>query len=163
MTRPALLLAAMLCATGAQAQLFPSFDRNMGQEAPAAAAAPSYALPDPKLTPGAVDPKLGYHQICDDKLPPRKKIKACTYRRYGIADNGHYEADHLIPRELGGADVCDNLWPQGWAEASAEDSCEDAMRIAYCSGPEPRPALADLQRAMATNWIEACRKYGLAR
>jgi hypothetical protein len=80
----------------------------------------------------------------------------------------HYELDHLIPLELGGAPADPhNLWmepyetPKGdvapGAGSQTKDRIENAARSAVCSG---RLALADAQRAIAMNWHALGRQLG---
>lgn len=75
------------------------------------------SLTNPILTPGAVRP-LTKEQICAihwrfDHRHVTEKMKQQVVAAYGIpwADHGHYEIDHLVPRNLGGADSVLNLWP----------------------------------------------------
>jgi hypothetical protein len=74
----------------------------------------------------------------------------------------HYEEDHLIPLGLGGAPADPrNLWPEpriapdGWG-AGRKDEVEFALNQLVCSGRLP---LREAQRAIATNWIAAYRRY----
>ena len=84
-------------------------------------------LPDPKCTPGAVDPDLtletlqtpGFTTKCVRDTATSAHDKAQTYTWYDIphpdSNSGAAqvcEIDHLISLELGGADTLDNLWPQ---------------------------------------------------
>jgi hypothetical protein len=73
-----------------------------------------------------------------------------------------YEEDHLVPLDLGGSPIDPrNLWPQprtsadGW-NANLKDELEAILGRLVCSGRLP---LADAQRAIAANWIEAYRRY----
>src|SRR5690242_12648361 len=77
-------------------------------------------LPDPKLTPGAVDPRLteavlrapGFTTSSYRDVPDSEKAK--VYAEYGIGSHpaGEFEVDHLISLELGGSNELANLWPQ---------------------------------------------------
>ena len=42
--------------------------------------------------------------------------------------------DHLVPREVGGADDVHNLWVQGWASAKQKDLEENKWHRDVCSG-----------------------------
>jgi len=75
-------------------------------------------LPDPALTPGAVR-TMDAGDVCIDRRtrqyrhwsrPRDDRILA----EYGLPPGLHpsYEVDHLIPLDLGGADVDANLWPE---------------------------------------------------
>lgn len=45
------------------------------------------------------------------------------------------EFDHLIPRELGGADSLDNIWPEEWEEARhIKDPEENKWHRMVCAG-----------------------------
>ena len=74
-----------------------------------------YAMPNPERTPGEVRP-LTLETICKTKWgkdyrPVSNKMKLRVCRSYGLKDCAGYVVDHLIPRELGGADTIRNLWP----------------------------------------------------
>jgi hypothetical protein len=102
--------------------------------------------PDPGLTPGVARP-LTRAAICTtawgrDRRHVTEAKKRDVARRYGlkrtdIKPRGKgpcCEFDHLIPRELGGADDVDNLWPQSWREASQKDVEENRLHRAVCAG-----------------------------
>jgi hypothetical protein len=122
-------------------------------------------LPDPRLTPGAVattDPALvctpGYAKSV--RHTPGK-LKAKVYRDYGLdRRDGHYEIDHLISLELGGADVEANLWPESYDtepwNAQVKNRLENFLHREICAGRLP---IEQAQRQIAENWIEAYRKY----
>jgi hypothetical protein len=133
-------------------------------------AAPAFAddpiSPDPRLTPGAVL-TTDVAAICQPGYTKTVrhtsgKLKTAVYREYGI-NRGHgrrYEVDHLIPLELGGADVRENLWPesfdtQPW-NASVKDQLENYLHAEVCAGRMP---IEQAQREIATDWIAAYRKY----
>jgi hypothetical protein len=65
-------------------------------------------LPNPKLTPGRV--ATGAKDRTGVSVAMEQKV----FARYGLpwARRSEFKIDHLIPRELGGADTLDNLWPQ---------------------------------------------------
>jgi hypothetical protein len=68
--------------------------------------------------------------------------------------------DYLITPALGGADDIHNLWPEsnratGW-NAQVKDALEDHLRELVCEG---QVDLQTAQRDIATNWIEAYKKY----
>jgi len=62
--------------------------------------------------------------------------------------------DHLVPREIGGADDIRNLWPQPRAESFIKDAIENRARHEVCF--EHR-ALAAAQRAFMRDWRNADR------
>lgn len=126
----------------------------------AISAGPSYALPDPKMTPGvatsvtaAILCAPGY--TTKSVRPPAsytdtlKRQQMKLYHRTGTPKN--YEEDHLISLEIGG-DPRDpkNLWPQPWPEAKVKDRLENALHKAVCA---KKMALADAQRCIASDWV----------
>ena len=137
-------------------------------------------LPDPALTPGAVNPAVAQDTIASTICargwtrtirPSQSHTQAL--KRQGIAAYGYtdkdprdYQEDHLIPLELGG-DAADphNLWPQprftsdGW-DAEAKDRLERRLHALVCRGVVP---LGVAQRAIATDWVGAYRRYVGAR
>ena len=139
------------------------------------------ALPDPKRTPGSVNPSATQDNLdatvcksgwASSQRPPAaytNALKLVQIVEYGYADKDprHYQEDHLVPLELGGAprDPA-NLWPEpnvaslldGTAVGSAEkDDLEDYLHSQVCIGAM---SLADAQRAMASNWIWRGRRPG---
>lgn len=131
-------------------------------------------LPDPKLTPGAINPDVTQKNIQQTVCvkgftktirPPASftnKLKKIQIRQYGYADVNpkHYEEDHLIALSIGGApDDERNLWPEPrdseW-NAAKKDQLEFVMYKMVCSN---LISLADAQKAMSENWIEAWKKY----
>ena len=85
-----------------------------------------------------------------------------TSSKYGypLADIRDYEEDHLVPLCLAGAPQDPaNLWPQprfGEWSAHRKDQLEAKLCRLACDGKVP---LAEAQREIATDWIEAYRKY----
>ena len=128
------------------------------------------ARPDPVLTPGVARP-LTQVQVCavkwgKDARHVTAEMKVIVATSYGLkrADVVAYgkgpccEFDHLISRELGGADDVKNLWPQPWAEAKKKDQLENWLHVQVCSS---KMTLADAQQQIATNWVAAYKKAGL--
>lgn len=130
------------------------------------------SLPDPALTPGATNSAVTQENIAGTVCqpgwtrtvrPPAEvtyELKRQLIRAYGYADRrlGHYELDHLVPLELGGAPADPrNLWPEprdsadGWT-ADRKDELEFALNRLVCAG---RLSLGDAQQAIATDWIAA--------
>jgi hypothetical protein len=73
---------------------------------------------------------------------------------------GDYEVDHLISLELGGSNSIKNLWPEShrtspW-NAQVKDRLEDKLHELVCSG---QLDLKTAQKAIASNWLEAYKKY----
>lgn len=139
------------------------------------AAPPALAadLPDPVMTPGAIDPMVNQYNIgkticvrgyTRHVRPPVAYTNRLKRRQMML---GHlpgsmrdYEEDHLISLELGGSPVDPkNLWPEPYAGlwgARAKDRLENRLHRLVCSGRLP---LAEAQRAMRGNWIAAYRRY----
>ena len=134
------------------------------------------ALPDPSLTPGALNPAVTqgdiYATICvrgwtRAVRPPEQyteRLKRRQIREYGYRDRWlrDYEEDHLIPLELGGSPTSPrNLWPEphhvagGWG-SYRKDRLENRLNHLVCSG---RLRLAAARRAIARNWIAAYRRF----
>src|ERR1700730_2418684 len=81
---------------------------------------------------------------------------------FGLPPGPHpsYEADHLIPLDLGGADVDANLWTEPrrsiepvW-NAERKDRLEWRMADMVCGG---QLGLATAQKAIRDNWVDASR------
>jgi hypothetical protein len=135
------------------------------------AAAFAGPLPDPELTPG-VTRDLTLDQVCNtrwgrDRRAVTASMKTQVYARYhmtpyrgecALSPRG-CEIDHLISRELGGADDVRNLWPQpygGPCNAVDKDQLENRLHKMVCAG---EMSLEDAQRAIATDWVAAHRTY----
>ena len=122
-------------------------------------------VPDHKLTPGVVlttDLKVlcqvGYSKTVRNTSD---KTKAQIYDRYHIdKTKGHYEIDHLISLELGGADVVENLWPQSYDtqpyNAHRKDALENYLHKQVCAG---KMNITQAQKEIADNWVAAYKKY----
>jgi hypothetical protein len=138
-----------------------------------------YPLPDPACTPGAVNPKVttatlrtticrsGYSSSIRPPLSVTSREKAANARSYGYTGSmqtGEY--DHLISLELGG-DPNDprNLWVEpndnraARTTSNSKDSVESAAHSAICTGRMP---LAEVQAAVATDWVALGRRLGLS-
>lgn len=130
--------------------------------------------PDPTLTPGVTNPAVTQATACStrwgkDHRAVTEAMKRHVALSYGItrasivgAGKGPCcEFDHLIPRELGGADDERNLWPQRWVgkmNAHDKDRAENYFHREVCAG---RMTLASAQKAIRTDWVAAYRKAGL--
>ena len=131
-------------------------------------------LPDPAITPGAINPNVnqtniqqtvcvkGYTKTIRPPAYFTNKLKKRQIREYGYVDKNpkHYEEDHLIALSIGGTpDDPRNLWPEPriseW-NAAKKDQLEFVMYRMVCENEIP---LADAQHAMATNWVNAWKRY----
>jgi hypothetical protein len=147
--------------------------------APAGGCSRSYLpLPDPKCTPGAINPDVRQdtirQTICTSGWtstirPPAAytdKLKIQQIKQYGYSDTKtrDYEEDHYLPLEDGGNPTDPkNLWPQPHngapGKTSADkDKVENRVREAICSG---QATLTDAQHAMLTNWTTALDTLGI--
>jgi hypothetical protein len=130
-----------------------------------AASTPAPVRPNPKLTPG-VARSLTPDQVCSirwgkDRRHVTDRMKRDVFEAYGIPWDKHslYEVDHLISRELAGADDVKNLWPQSWtgtANARMKDRLENTLHRKVCAG---EITLAFAQQAIRADWLAAYRLH----
>jgi hypothetical protein len=134
------------------------------------------ARPNPRLTPGALNPAVDQQDIGETICTPgysrtirppeeyTERLKRVGVRRYGYSDRRlrDYEEDHLVSLELGGSPTNPhNLWPQphhvigGWG-SYAKDRLENRLHTLVCRGRVP---LAQAQREIASDWIAAYKRY----
>jgi hypothetical protein len=146
----------------------------------AAANARDLSLPDPALTPGQAT-ALTKDEVCakswgHDTRHVTAGMKAKVFARYGLTGNADQackpdkhgrrcEIDHLISRELGGADAIENLWPEPFGthpwNAVRKDRLENRLNKAVCNGTI---TLEDAQREIRTDWrIPYARYFGQPR
>lgn len=128
-------------------------------------------LPNKKLTPGIVNPKVGVVEVCatkwsEDERKVTVSMRKEVFSRYGFSGyddarcvpdkhGRRCEIDHLISRQLGGADDVRNLWPEPYGgpwNAVNKDRLENRLRKMVCSGAL---ALKDAQFLIANDWILA--------
>ena len=136
----------------------------------------SYPLPDPKCTPGAINPlvvqadisatvcRSGYTSTIRPPENVTQKEKGGSAAAYGYTGSLHTaEYDHLISLELGG-DPNDpaNLWvepndnPNATSTSNKKDALENRLNSLVCSG---QITLAAAQQAITTSWVVAYQKY----
>lgn len=132
-------------------------------------------LPDRNISPGAIDPHVtqenlhqtvcvkGYTKTVRPPMYYTNDLKKKQIAQYGYADTNptHYEEDHVVALSIGGHPTDPrNLFPQPrnseWG-ADKKDELELRLMNLVCRGEVP---LAEAQNAMATNWIQAYKKYG---
>ena len=127
-------------------------------------------VPNPALTPGAVNPAATKAMICVPgytSQPGVRHVTAATkravYAAYGIDPKGPgapFEVDHLISLELGGSNDPKNLWPQSYVSkpynAHVKDALEDRLHALVCKG---QLDLVSAQRAISSAWIVSFRLY----
>jgi hypothetical protein len=98
------------------------------------------AVPDIRLTPGAIDPAAKVEQLCTPGYTAKiRHVTAGTKRKifakYGLQPDGSkYEIDHFISLEIGGLNDESNLWPQPWPEARKKDVVETWLHRKMCAG-----------------------------
>lgn len=124
--------------------------------------------PDPKCTPGAIDPRVtqsniksticvsGYTKTVRPSTSITDPIKIERMKAYGDTGlSSNYELDHLIPLELGGnPSSVKNLWPEPWYVnngASEKDKFENYLHTQVCSG---KMSLGTAQFEIASNWMK---------
>jgi hypothetical protein len=123
-------------------------------------------VPNRDLTPGETRP-VSMDEVCS--LPHEEVIKDVSasvrervFQEYGIAGAraDDYEVDYLIAPGLGGVEDIHNLWPEpyraGTWDAHAKDALEERLHELVCAH---KLDLVTAQRAIATNWISAYKKY----
>lgn len=149
--------------------------------APTATPALRFGLPNPGRTPGSINPNVRQDNIGDTICvagwtttvrPPTAYTSALEFAQiieygYEDRDRSHYEEDHLVPLELGGAPRDPrNLWPQPMTATLADgtpigadekDDLEDELKRRVCAGTM---LLADAQRAIAGDWTAAWEAAG---
>ncbi|MFZ6655893.1 hypothetical protein [Undibacterium sp. TJN19] len=131
-------------------------------------------LPNPKFTPGDLNPEVtqeniqltvcvkGYTKTIRPPASYTNKLKKVQISQYGYDDTNpkEYEEDHLVALSIGGAPRSEkNLWPQPrkseWS-AEKKDQLEFVLYKKVCANELP---LKVAQEAMATDWIAAYKNY----
>lgn len=151
--------------------------RNTAQASGSGEAVSRVALPDPRYTPGAINPDVTQDNL-DQTIcrrggytksirPPESytyHLKMQGIRQYGYSDHRarDYEEDHLVSLEIGGSPTDPkNLWPEahnvegGWGSYT-KDKLENRLHELVCRRQIP---LAVAQNAEAHNWIAAYKQY----
>jgi hypothetical protein len=123
-------------------------------------------VPNPNLTPGETI-SLSKNDVCQsndlsENAAVPEATKDAVFSAYGVKDapKNSYEVDFLITPALGGSASIRNLWPQPYPRASwnayRKDVLEERLHSLVCSGEID---LGTAQREIATNWIDAYKKY----
>lgn len=168
-----------LTAAGAPVPTAPAMSETSAN--PSASMESRIGLPDHERTPGAINAaatqdnlattvcKPGWAKSVRPQSAYTSALKIAQLFEYGYADRDpkHYQEDHLVPLELGGAPRDPrNLWPQpnvailtdGTEVGSQEkDDLEDELHARVCAGTV---SLDETQRAMARDWIAAWEAAG---
>jgi hypothetical protein len=136
-------------------------------------------LPDPVLTPGAINPEVTQENIGSTICvkgwtatirPPvsyTNELKLKQMKQMGLSgEPSDFEEDHLISLELGGHPTNpENLWPEPWVSktdcgARHKDHLENKLHELVCSG---ELELKQAQTLIASDWISAFNQYVLGR
>lgn len=133
-------------------------------------------LPNFFMTPGAVVPNMTLHKLCHTKWGKDARhvtaaMKRQVFANYGLIGNTdpacirdshgrRCEVDHLISRELGGADDMKNLWPQPYGSqpwnAVRKDCVETRLHKEVCAR---HITLKQAQEAIRFDWTAAYLRY----
>jgi hypothetical protein len=126
-------------------------------------------LPNLTLTPGVARSDLTTAQVCmtkwgKDTRAVTEAMKQQVFKFYGFSILNHdprcpCEIDHLISRELGGADDVRNLWPQSYSgpwNAHMKDRLENRLHKEVCEGKLP---LAAAQQSIVADWTSLWKIY----
>ena len=123
-----------------------------------------FVMPDSHCTPGALNAAVRQATIqttiCrrgyTSRIRPSTTVtgpeKRASMRAYGLhLSAGHYEYDHLISLELGGAtNDSRNLWPELGGSPNLKDKVENYLHAQVCDG---RVTLSRAQRIIALDWV----------
>jgi hypothetical protein len=109
-------------------------------------------VPDRKLTPGRV---AGTEKERSGVTPAMEQKVFARYR-LPWSRRAEFKIDHLIPRELGGADSLDNLWPQNVrVRPYGADRKELLTEILLAKIAKRQITLAQAQEEIRRDWIDA--------
>jgi hypothetical protein len=153
------IVASMAAASPASAQILPQ-------------------LPNHLLTPGVARTDLTLRKICTTKWGKDARhvtaaMKKQVFAGYGLTGNTdpacipdargrHCEIDHLISRELAGADDVHNLWPQPYGSqpwnAVRKDCVETRLHKEICA-KNPTMTLRQAQDAIRSDWTAAYLRF----
>lgn len=135
-------------------------------------------LPNHLVTPGLARTDLTLKKICTTKWGKDARhvtaaMKKQVFSAYGLSGNTdpacipdargrHCEIDHLISRELGGADDVRNLWPQPYGSqpwnAVRKDCVETRLHKEVCA-KNPAMTLKQAQDAIRSDWTAAYLRF----
>lgn len=128
-------------------------------------------LPNLQLTPGVARTELTVQQICKTKWGKDTRavtaaMKRQVFQEYGLTGNSDpfcrpkgCEVDHLLSRELGGADDVKNLWPQAYSgawNAHMKDRVENRLNKEVCAG---RMTLDAARTGIIHDWTALYRQF----
>jgi hypothetical protein len=127
-------------------------------------------------TPGVVRVGLTKIKICSikwgrDERHVSDAMKQQVFEAHGYSGTDdpqcipdshgrHCEIDHLISRELGGADEVKNLWPQSYGaapwNAARKDTLDNRLHKEVCA---VRLSLPAARQMLVTDWRDAYQRY----
>jgi hypothetical protein len=113
-------------------------------------------LPNPKLTPGKIARKD------KDRNGVTEEMERHLFDRYHIPwrRRAEFKVDHLIPIELGGADVMENLWPQSlYARPYSVERKELLTQQLLARIASGKMTLAQAQKEISEDWISCFVDY----
>jgi hypothetical protein len=113
-------------------------------------------LPNPKLTPGKIA------RTDKDRKGVTEEMERHLFDRYHIPwrRRPEFKVDHLIPIELGGADVMENLWPQSlYARPYSVERKELLTRNLVSRVASGKMSLAQAQKEISEDWISCFVEY----
>ena len=118
-------------------------------------------LPDRAKTPGAIFEGVTVDDLRRPDFSKRARevpaeLEREIYAWYGISDHTGFVIDHLVPVELAGRTTVANLWPLRVEVAKRKDRLVVRLHDLVLSG---QLELGAAQREIASNWIEAYKKY----
>jgi hypothetical protein len=132
-------------------------------------------LPDPRCTPGEVNPEVtqdnihsticvpGYTKTIRPPTSYTNPLKTKLMESYGLdpATRQNYELDHLIALTVGGSPTSvGNLWPEPYTiqeNAHVKDAFENYLNKQVCSRAM---SLSDAQSALSKDWIASSSGTG---
>jgi hypothetical protein len=130
-------------------------------------------LPDPEKTPGVCRTDLTKEQICATKWGKDHRAVTAAMKKQVFLSYGYpklnkdprcpCEIDHLCSRELGGADVIENLWVQSYRgpwNARDKDRVENKLNKVMCAGPL---SLQEAQDEIVSDWKASYQRHIGAR
>ena len=141
-----------------------------------------YQLPDPRCTPGGIDPSVTVDTLRDPRwrtgcirnCQTSESEKHIAYAFYNLprppVNSGAdqvCELDHLVPLELGGADGMGNIWPECGSTTvvlnersfKIKDRVENYLADEVKAGRMP---ISEAQHGIADDWtqyLEAANRY----
>ena len=109
-------------------------------------------VPNRKLTPG----RVASTEKERSGVTPAMEQKVFARYRLPWSRRAEFKIDHLIPRELGGADTIDNLWPQSVRiRPYGADRKELLTEVLLTEIAKGKMTLPQAQEEIRRDWIDA--------